>query len=97
MTSRVEHVALSGELDPVGSPGVLRAVRRAIRGGADAVVLHLEAVTFIDSSGLRALLGATDAADAAGVQLLILPGTQRVMDVVEAARLTGRLPFVGLP
>jgi len=54
-------------------------------------------VTFIDSSGLRALLEATRLAERCGIDLRILPGPPHVMDVVEAASLSGRLPFVGYP
>ena len=97
VTQRVEHLALTGDLDPVGAPGVVRAVREAVGRGAATVVVHLEEVVFVDSAGLRALLDATDVADAAGVELLILPGPPNVMAVVEAAALSGRLPFVGYP
>jgi anti-anti-sigma factor len=97
VTGRVEHLALSGDLDPVGAPAAVARVRAALTGGAEAVVVHLDDVTFLDSSGLRALLEATDAADEVGAELLILPGPRHLMDVVEAAGLTGRLPFVGYP
>jgi anti-anti-sigma factor len=95
--ARVQHIALDGELDPVGAPDVERQVRAAIDDGADAIVLHLDEVSFVDSAGLRALLAATQAADEVGVDLRILPGPPHVMDVVEAAQLLGRLPFVGYP
>jgi anti-anti-sigma factor len=95
--AHVQHIALSGELDPVGAPDVERQVRAAIEDGAEAVVLHLDEVSFVDSSGLRALLAATNAADDVGVDLRILPGPPHVMEVVEAAQLLGRLPFVGYP
>jgi anti-sigma B factor antagonist len=95
--AHVQHIALSGELDPVGAPDVERQVRTAIDHGAEAIVLHLDEVSFVDSSGLRALLAATNAADEVGVDLRILPGPPQVMDVVEAAHLLGRLPFVGYP
>lgn len=95
--AHVQHIALSGELDPVGAPAVERQVRAAIDGGAEAIVLHLADVEFLDSAGLQALLAATGAADDVGVDLRILPGPPHVMEVVEAAQLLGRLPFVGYP
>lgn len=93
----VEHVVLRGDLDPVGAPSAGRQLARALRGGATSVVVHLGDVTFIDSTGLRTLLAAADAADRLGIDLRILPGTMEVMAVVEAASLAGRLPFVGWP
>ena len=94
----VEHVALSGELDLAGVPGAQRVLAAALRAPAvEAVVVHLGDVTFIDSSGLRVLVAADDAARRVGVELRILPGRLEVMAVVEAASLAGRLPFVGWP
>jgi anti-anti-sigma factor len=95
---RVEHVALSGELDLAGVPDAQRVLAAALRAPAvEAVVVHLGDVTFIDSSGLRVLVAADDAARRLGVELRILPGRLEVMAVVEAASLAGRLPFVGWP
>jgi anti-sigma B factor antagonist len=96
-TLRVQHIPLAGELDPIGAPRVAPLVGAALDDGADVVVLHLEDVTFIDSTGLRALLDATAAADATGAELRILPGPAPVMEVVEAAGLLGRLPFISYP
>jgi anti-sigma B factor antagonist len=93
----VEHVVLRGELDLVGAPAAGRELARALRSGAASVVVHLNELTFIDSTGLRTLLAASDAADRLGVDLRMLPGTLEVMAVVEAASLAGRLPFVGWP
>lgn len=92
-----EHVVLRGELDPVGAPRAGRELARALGSGAEAVVVHLGEVTFIDSTGLRTLVAAADAADRLGVDLKLLPGSLEVMAVVEAASLAGRLPFVGWP
>jgi anti-anti-sigma factor len=93
----VEHLALHGDLDPVGAPAADREVTAALHRGVDALVLHLDDVEFVDSSGLRMLLDATLAAERRGVDLRILPGPPHVMAVVEAAGLSGRLPFVGYP
>jgi anti-anti-sigma factor len=94
---RVTHVALHGDLDLAGAPRAGQDLAAALAGGAAAVVVHLEDVTFIDSSGLRMLLTASDAADRGGIDLRILPGSAAVMAVVDAAALGGRLPFVGWP
>ncbi|WP_445151072.1 STAS domain-containing protein [Baekduia sp. Peel2402] len=93
----VEHVVLTGELDPVGAPSAGRQLAAALRSGAESIVVHLDEVTFIDSTGLRTLLAAADAADRTGVDLRILPGSLEIMAVVEAASLAGRLPFVRWP
>jgi anti-anti-sigma factor len=94
---RVEHVALRGDLDLKGAPQAERALGVALSAPVDAVVVHLDEVEFIDSTGLRALVAAADAARRRGIDLRILPGRLEVMAVVEAASLAGRLPFVGWP
>jgi anti-anti-sigma factor len=94
---RVEHVALEGDLDLAGAERAGQTLADALSCGADAVVVHLDGVPFIDSSGLRTLLTATEAAERRGIDFRILPGPEPVMAVVEAAALSGRLPFVGWP
>jgi anti-anti-sigma factor len=93
----VEHVALHGDLDLAGAPRAGQELARALASGAEAVVVHFDRVTFLDSSGLRVLLSATEAAERRGIDLKMLPGSLEIMAVVEAASLAGRLPFVGWP
>jgi anti-sigma B factor antagonist len=97
VTVDVGHVALRGELDLVGAVGVDRELGDAMARGVDALVVHLDDVTYIDSSGLRALLEAARFAERCGIGLAILPGPPHLMEVVEAAGLSGRLPFVAYP
>jgi anti-anti-sigma factor len=97
VAARVAHVALRGELDPVGAPGAGRELDAALARDLDSLVVHLDDVTFLDSTGLRTLMAATERAERIGVDLRILPGPRHVMEVVEAAGLSGRLPFVGYP
>jgi anti-sigma B factor antagonist len=93
----VEHVVLPADLDLAGAPAAKRLLAAAMAGPAHAVVVHLDEVEFIDSSGLRVLVSATEAAEHRGIDLRILPGRLEVMSVIEAAALAGRLPFVGWP
>jgi anti-sigma B factor antagonist len=86
-------VALAGELDLVSAPLAQRRMAELLARGVDDVVLHLTGVTFVDSSGLRALLAIAEAAASVGTTLRILPGGPHLMAVVEAAGLLGRLPF----
>ena len=52
-------LALRGELDPLSAPDLARCVSAvATRTGVERLVLDLAELTFIDSSGLRALLEA---------------------------------------
>lgn len=47
-----------GDLDMAGAPNLRQAVIREVGEGRNALVIDLSAVTFIDSSGLGAIVGA---------------------------------------
>ena len=65
------RVELSGELD-VASGGELKdAVRGAVEGGAESVVVDLGAVSFMDSLGLAALLSAARSAGSGGARFSV--------------------------
>ena len=49
-------LVLDGDLDVHSAPLVQEAVAAAVREGADDVVLDLRSVSFVDSSGLGALI-----------------------------------------
>jgi anti-sigma B factor antagonist len=61
-------VAVAGEVDIDSAPRMRRALAAAVRE-ASQVVVDLGAVTFLDSSGLSALIATQQGADAAGVTL----------------------------
>ena len=75
-----------GELDVATAPE-LQASLTAHRGPA---ILDLRDVTFIDSTGLRALLGATQGRDPAESLVLRAP-SPAVRRLIELAALTERL------
>lgn len=61
MAKRVQQesfrvVTLAGRIDAATAPEVNRIVREAIRDGGKQIVVELRDVTFLSSSGLRALL-----------------------------------------
>jgi anti-anti-sigma factor len=49
---------IKGELDAYTAPGVEEHISRLLDGGARTLVLDLSETTFLDSSGLRAILTA---------------------------------------
>ena len=65
-------VQLRGELDIATIGRVRRSLARAVASStSDAVVVDLEAVTFLDAGTVEALLTARDEARAAGRQLVL--------------------------
>ena len=76
-------VAVDGEIDVATAPELERALAGV--SAEKRVVLDLSECGFIDSSGLRTLLGARSAAASAGGSLALVvadPGLLRVFEVV---------------
>ena len=87
-SARGEHavVALHGELDAVTAPELLEHIARLLHSGARHIVLDLEPLTFLDSSGLRALLGGQKAARAEAATFALVstrPATLKVFKITQ--------------
>jgi anti-anti-sigma factor len=54
--SDLRVVSLVGRIDAASAPEISRLVRQAMRDGVKQIVVELREVTFLSSSGLRALL-----------------------------------------
>lgn len=61
-----------GDLDMAGAPGLRQAVVREVGQGHNQLVIDLSVVTFVDSSGLGALIGALRRTRAHGGDLLLV-------------------------
>ena len=84
------RVALHGELDIAGVPLLEDEWERIEERGKQLVILDLKGLTFIDASGLRAILSATDRASEAGRTLSLAnagPAVRRVFDLTGYAGL----------
>ena len=78
------HLHVRGELDISVGDALVERVEALSESSARVALLDLSAVTFIDSSGLRALLGAQRAAeDLDDFDVLLVRPTQVVRDVME--------------
>lgn len=78
-------VVLAGELDLATSPQLVAAASR-LETGTQPVILDMDAVTFVDSSGVRALLDAERLVGDKGRRLaLYRPSTAvtRLLDLVD--------------
>jgi anti-sigma B factor antagonist len=86
----VMSVTPSGELDLVTAPGLADVLRHAADGTVAEVRVVLSEVTFMDSTGLDALLCGWQAALAAGVRFQVTdasPAVRRVLTVTGTDRL----------
>lgn len=83
----VAEVALRGELDLASAPALERELLSVERRDPRRIVIDLESLGFIDSTGLRLLLQAQARAGETGRELLLRPGgnaVQRVFAVTGA-------------
>jgi anti-anti-sigma factor len=91
ITSAVEDgtvsVALAGELDLAGARQLETRLDEVERANPARLVIDLESLAFIDSTGLRLLLQAAARARERGCELLLRrgePSVQRVFEVTGA-------------
>ncbi len=92
---RTTSIELDGEYDLAAETETREAVRRALARDPECVVLDLSRVSFIDSSGIHAVVELAQCSTAQHVRLVIIPGPKAVQRMFELCRLTEVLPFVG--
>lgn len=90
----VTQVALAGEFDLAAVPQFEDAIAAVEAGAPAAIVIDLSSLTFMDSSGLRALVMADNRARTASRRLAIVPGPPAVRRVFEITQLDSRLDLV---
>jgi anti-sigma B factor antagonist len=94
---RPEHGALRlelrGELDVLTTRQVRERVSELVGAGFGEIVLDLRGLWFIDSTGMRLLVGLHHAAKRDGWRLLLVRGPESVHRVFEIAGTSRVLPF----
>jgi len=91
------HVTPRGELDIVTAPQLEAAVSEATSEPVSELVLDLRELTFMDSTGLRALAQANLKAEQAGTALSIWRGSHQIERVLEISGLGPLLPLANAP
>ncbi|MDA0167255.1 STAS domain-containing protein [Solirubrobacter ginsenosidimutans] len=87
-------LAPSGELDAATVGQLEHAIAAALDKRSENLTVDLRALSFIDSSGVRALLRLTTQIGH-GARLRLVPGPPQVQRVFELTGLTAALPFTG--
>lgn len=86
-------IGLAGEWGLAEREAIRLALRRALARQPDGLVLDLTRLTFIDSSGVHAVIDLAKRTERLGIRLTILPGSRAVQRVFEICELTELLPF----
>src|SRR5436190_14390839 len=90
-------LTLDGELDIATAPRIEEALRSAEEQAPAILVLDLRALGFMDSTGLRTILGADARAREAGRRLVVVQGDENIRRVFEVTRLYDRVEIVDDP
>jgi anti-anti-sigma factor len=90
-------VALDGELDMASAELLQQAVDREDLLGETMIVLDLQQLRFIDSTGLRAILAALERCRARGQEFAITRGSQQVQRLLSVTGVAEHLPTVATP
>ncbi|HEX4692017.1 MAG TPA: STAS domain-containing protein [Solirubrobacteraceae bacterium] len=85
-------IALHGELD-LATVDEVRARLDALRAEGRPVVLDLDQLTFMDSTGIRLVLEAVRHRERDGWRFEVTRGSTAVQRIFAAARIDDRLPY----
>ncbi len=93
--ARTHVLAVDGELDIASAADVERELKRieAAAPAANAIVIDLRGLTFVDSSGLRMLIEASSRAQVSAHRLVLRRPTDGVFRAFEICRVDTLLPF----
>jgi anti-anti-sigma factor len=87
MNSTVRVVELSGSLDAIVGNELRGKIKDILTSGVDIVLIDLKDITFIDSSGLGALVSAMQTVKQANSQLFICSINEQVRIVFELTKM----------
>ncbi|HUH80539.1 MAG TPA: STAS domain-containing protein [Solirubrobacteraceae bacterium] len=90
-------IALGGELDMASAPLLQRAIEGADLAEGGMVVLDLQDLQFIDSTGLRVILAARKLCSERGQELAITHSSQQVERLLSVTGVAEHLRTIGGP
>jgi anti-sigma B factor antagonist len=91
--SGVTVLAPSGRLDVGGAPALKEAVSEAMKNGQPRLVIDMEGVTFVDSSGLGSVVSALKQVRTSKGDLRLAAPNQQVRVVLELTTLDRVFPY----
>ncbi|HEV7584539.1 MAG TPA: STAS domain-containing protein [Solirubrobacteraceae bacterium] len=94
---RRHTVALMGELDLSTADELEARIEQACSDGAGELVLDLQELSFMDSTGLRAILGARERCEGHGCELFLTRAQPAVLRLLQLTGVLPRLRFLEPP
>lgn len=89
----VTVVAPTGRLDVAGAPALKDAINGAVTEGSPRVVIDLEGVSFVDSTGLGSVIAALKQIRSSQGELRLAAPNQQVRVVLELTTLDRVFPY----
>jgi anti-anti-sigma factor len=89
------RLVLSGEIDLSAHRVLVDAFSKELRGPTERLIVDLSAVTFLDSTGINALIAGHKEAEAAGKQFVVVPGPEQVMHSLKITGVDAVLDLTG--
>jgi anti-anti-sigma factor len=90
-------VQVEGELDLLNAPELESVLAEPAVEQAAALVLDLRGLSFTDSSGLRAIFAARNAAQTRGQPFAVTPGSEQVQRLLAITHLAEHLNTIASP
>jgi anti-anti-sigma factor len=87
-------VRLDGELDMANSPSLKEAIEEADHDEQSMLVLDLQQLQFIDSTGLRIILWARERCQESGRELALTPGSEQVQRLLAVSGASEHLHII---
>jgi anti-sigma B factor antagonist len=89
----VPVVSVSGEVDVATAPILRDRLQELSAGGASTVVIDLQEMTFLDSTGLGVLVGALKRCREGGGELRLVAAQPRILKLLDITGLMGVFPL----
>jgi anti-anti-sigma factor len=90
---RMHTLVLTGELDPASTHTLVTEIAHHCRDGATGITLDLGNLTYIDPTGVAAVLFMGRWCQRRGYDFALIPGSWLIQRSFELAGLIDRLPF----
>ena len=92
-TNGVTVLAPTGRLDVAGAPALKEAIGEAVKNGPPKVVIDMEGVSFVDSTGLGSVIAALKQIRNSQGELRLAAPNQQVRVVLELTTLDRVFPY----